>query len=1115
MAEFVGTLRALLGSDNNSRGAAEKTFSDAREQQPAATVAALFHALGESSLEEPVREQAAVLLRQCLSKIQDDNSTWQKLGAQGQSDAKAKLLQLLQSEASDKVRRKIADAIQKLGCQLIEIPQDTRPNNAEAWPELMPTLMPIVVDTSRPDGLRADTLLAVKELLDSIWPVMVANINQTLGVLQTCFSSNSPAVMGRTSELLCELLDKLDKKEERSKFAPLLEELCRVIRALADSPNIAPLNDLLTALQAGPSLADFLKDAFPEHVLPLLKTIATSHKEEDINRAALEAVMTIVEAKPKAYSKNTVAMQAIIEICVVFMTQLESDMAGWAAEDDEEGDDEERLIMGKEVLDRLCRCMHAHDKMAPLMELMKQAVSSLMAAGWKEQCAGLSMLATIIEFVDDEDLVQTMFGVVKSNLKSQHERVRHTAWAAVAQFAEDHAETLSSEAIAPGMLEAFLAVMDDPCERVQSRSMEAFQFYGGLVEREVLDPFVPNMMSKLGHKLQHGSIGLQRKTITYIAVLAGQMEDGFADYYAPLMPVLKQLVQSLVHKNEERTLLGKAFECISLLASTVGLEVFRSDAEVIMEAMIKATNVPDLTSNDPIMEYMMQASQRICFVMKGAFLPFLPHILPLVLKKFTLAPKEYSKETMQSIKDDEEVSLTVQQGEDGKVKVILMSTSELEDLKGAIGCVHTFVEELGKLFVDYLQQTAQALLLVFDFALDEDVRDLAFETWGLLCQCARESGQVDKVGELVQEFLKRMLPKFEQVGATGSVAEAQGIDSAALKTAANGVTACLRKAGPGVLSGEQLNHICQVALKALHVSLQLRDAEEEANRRNQKNDEEEEMVDDEELEEATKFRLALCEMVGALAVHHGDLFMEHCLNPSMQLVTKFIQPSVRWEDRRLALFVICDILEHLKEKAVPAWPHFMEQLLQDVAHQSTALRQPACYAVSLAAQVKAFAQFAPSAATTLSQVISQTRQAGKKKSQREAQACADNALSALVEILTTHQQAVAGAEGQLWSVWLNALPIQVDEVEGVKNHRTLLNLVKAEHPQVIGESGGNLPQVLSILVDVYKSNTVDEETSKGIAQLVVQLGPQRLEGIASQLKEKHRKKLLRIHKEGQ
>jgi len=225
--------------------------------------------------------------------------------------------------------------------------------------------------------------------------------------------------------------------------------------------------------------------------------------------------------------------------------------------------------------------------------------------------------------------------------------------------------------------------------------------------------------------------------------------------------------------------------------------------------------------------------------------------------------------------------------------------------------------------------------------------------------------------------------------------------------------------------------------------------------------------------------------------------------------------GVAVEDRRLGIFVACDMLKHLGPRVTAQWPQFMPQMLQDVFHPNTDLRQTACYGVSLAAMDPAFSPFAQATSTNLVQVITEARSKGKKKSENPAQACADNALSALVEILRCHQQVVGQAEAQLWSVWLQGLPCQEDNEEGQKNHKILLELIQAQKREVIGDGGANFPQVLSILVEVYKTNMVDESTSKGIGQLVLQVGAERLEQAASNFKDQAKRKLQRILREAQ
>eukprot|EP00419_Tripos_fusus_P044624 CAMPEP_0172831868 /NCGR_PEP_ID=MMETSP1075-20121228/23274_1 /TAXON_ID=2916 /ORGANISM="Ceratium fusus, Strain PA161109" /LENGTH=62 /DNA_ID=CAMNT_0013674397 /DNA_START=1 /DNA_END=185 /DNA_ORIENTATION=+ len=62
--------------------------------------------------------------------------------------------------------------------------------------------------------------------------------------------------------------------------------------------------------------------------------------------------------------------------------------------------------------------------------------------------------------------------------------------------------------------------------------------------------------------------------------------------------------------------------------------------------------------------------------MKADFLPFVPHILPGILEKFQLAPKELNDQTRKNLDGGEgdELNMTLIQGTDGEVKVLVMST---------------------------------------------------------------------------------------------------------------------------------------------------------------------------------------------------------------------------------------------------------------------------------------------------------------------------------------------------------------------------------------------------------------------------------------------------------
>mmetsp|Transcript_3840 Transcript_3840/g.8948 ORF Transcript_3840/g.8948 Transcript_3840/m.8948 type:complete len:174 (+) Transcript_3840:1415-1936(+) len=139
--------------------------------------------------------------------------------------------------------------------------------------------------------------------------------------------------------------------------------------------------------------------------------------------------------------------------------------------------------------------------------------------------------------------------------------------------------------------------------------------------------------------------------------------------------------------------------------------------------MVLAAEEKGLTSDDPVHEYVMAAAERICSTLRGAFLPFLPRLLPAVLGKLSLSPKEVD-EGQAKLEEDDDVEISVVQGASGEAKIMVMQVSELEDLQHAIECLHTFVEKLGKGYAPFVVTTAQALLPTFEFSMSEEVRDL-------------------------------------------------------------------------------------------------------------------------------------------------------------------------------------------------------------------------------------------------------------------------------------------------------------------------------------------------------------------------------------------------------
>jgi len=292
-----------------------------------------------------------------------------------------------------------------------------------------------------------------------------------------------------------------------------------------------------------------------------------------------------------------------------------------------------------------------------------------------------------------------------------------------------------------------------------------------------------------------------------------------------------------------------------------------------------------------------------------------------------------------------------------------------------------------------------------------------------------------------------------------------------------------RKSWGQHLQPEQVNSLVQLTVNSLTRSFERREAENMVKAKNKAAGKDNDEEDDGTQDEDENLRIGLAEVAGALMKTHPDAFMKCGLEPYLNLVGT-LQKSQEKADRKLILFIACDFLDHLGVRAVVHWQKFLPLVIEDILCPDAERRQPACYAVSLAAREAAFAPLAVETAQKLQQVVTQSRGRAKKKSEKPAQACADNALSGLVMILLTHKDVIGPLLAELWGVWLQGLPCQQDEEEGIRNHKNLLKFVMEERAEVLGQGASNFPKVLGILVDQYKTPMVDDETNSGIQKLV-------------------------------
>uniref|UniRef100_A0A7S1RN32 Importin subunit beta-1/Transportin-1-like TPR repeats domain-containing protein n=1 Tax=Alexandrium catenella TaxID=2925 RepID=A0A7S1RN32_ALECA len=729
-------------------------------------------------------------------------------------------------------------------------------------------------------------------------------------------------------------------------------------------------------------------------------------------------------------------------------------------------------------------------------------------------------IAQVVEHITENAWVDQCVDFIAQNLTHQHPRVRFSAFVAVGQVAFDHVPHVQETHHAL-LLPAIVVGIKDVYIRVAAEAVNAFTSLADELDCEDLEPFMEDLLTGMFLRLGQGETkAMQESCLSGIAAVAQLMEEDFLPYYSSVVPALKQIIANATSE-KDRSLRGKAFECVSLVGSVVGKETFAEDAHEVMKVMAQMVQ-SGFAADDPQQESVRDASGKIAEALGKDFKPYVSALLPVLFQTLKNRPTEVDPNDMPDDYDSDDehpdMSLTVVDG-----KVLGLKTSVIEEMGDCLGLIRVFISSLEEEFCEFLPPTCQNMLPLLDLQLSEALQAKAFRTWEALVECARNG--VDRgcisaatLQELVTVFLEKT------IGALRDSAASQKPDESALQAKVVGVSGVIRKAGNGILTGDGVKNIASIAgqlLSSIQVSKDQESSTEDAmhRRKGRASSEDDEDEDDEEGAAATpqSLRFALADVAGALMHTSGDAFAEVALPTFMQFVQSLLKEGASDHDRGLAFYITDDVVNYLGLKSVPYWNGFMTLALQGMSDKDATVREYAASTIGNAAQQQIFAQMAPAAASQLVKLLQKNgerhrRRKAVKAEAKQAALAVDAAIRALGDIGEHHTAALGEHAGKVWGMWLSNLPLKYDEEAGQRTSAQLLRLMSQGHPAVT--SAEQLPQVVTILAEVYKTKFSSTEIDKNIFAALASIGEAPLKQIGSGLQEKVQRKIEHILHDG-
>ncbi|UIZ28484.1 hypothetical protein KXD40_009310 [Peronospora effusa] len=854
--------------------------------------------------------------------------------------------------------------------------------------------------------------------------------------------------------------------------------------------------------------AAFFKSNLRDFVETMVQIADAPRDENDENeipdgcrQLAMEFLVSLAEQAParcRRLAKN-MFVQTVYPVAFKMMLELH-DIDTWDVancEDEQsagrQGIDQEisNFDVGSEALERLVAALGAKRSLPTCFALIQEYAAR--SDNWVSRHAALVGLCQILDALDNDNL-DAIVRHLLAQTNDPHPRVCCTAVDVIGQLSVDQApqfqEAYHSQALT--VLAHYLKDFNKP--RLQAHAATALRQFIDMCPPDLLTPYLDKMLHQLFALLQHSQAMapganqvptqaftatrvVQEQAITAISSVATVAGASFTNYYAAVMPPLQQILMNCLQESVQAattppavmkpqsnapssfTLGGITLECLSLIGQAVGREVFSRDAPSILKVMAEMQATPSIVGNELIRTYLLQAWARCCTCLGHDFAPYLPLVMPTLLEAATQqAEFEMDPSTLSSDDDDDESGGSTD-SEDIQLaqvndKCLSIRTSILEEKATACQLLAGMVTDLEDAFFPYAEQVTQVLAPLLTECVHADIRASAIRAMPALVKCVAIStaapGSKDHNGAAIKQMVDFALGRL--VNALTSEPDVDLVVSIM-----QSMTSCLRNARELHVTLElneaQLRELVHGFLVVLGDSFQRRalqrgrDSSDDMESGETEEDDDDEALQSSEsqvTEQEVQFVLAEC--IGTLAKIHGDGFFPVFMALLWDKVAALAAPGCLLDDRRLALFVVDDVLEHCSGIAMRHLNVFLPVLISALHEvNEPGLVQAAAFGIGVCASQggKAFAPHANECLELLSKIVIHPQ--AHSLEQRNA---TDNAVAALGKFCEFQADAIDATV--LFPQWLELLPLRGDLEESLAVSRRLCRYVTDEHPLVMG-----------------------------------------------------------------
>lgn len=1013
----------------------------------------LLKIISERTMARDVLQLCAVLLRRMFFASYD--SIEEVITPEILEQIKNQILLLLKNPQDASLLKKMCEVAAELAKRLID------ERNQNHWPELLKFMFECV---NSQDLVLKECALNLLALVPGIFGNELERYLEVIRqMLYHCLTDNNLNLDIRTAAVKATSAFILHHETDKKVYQHLSDCAVPMIHLIVTTISLDG-EHCDTILKAVTDIAEkcpqFLRARTEDLIQLCLEALRGADIVDTRKHLCIEIVISLAENAPQTIRKRgTPYLGQLVSHLLLMMTTIEEDPEWGNVDVIEEDDFESNNVIGETSLDRLA-CSVGGKTILPLV--LETISTMLQNPDWRHRFAAMMAVSAVGEGCHDQMLpmLPKIVSGILPFLSDAHPRVRYAACNALGQMASDFAPDFQ-EKFHNVVVPSLLTLLDDQMNpRVQAHAGAALVNFFEECPPKIVAIYLEQSAAKLevlinmkiNELMSKGTKLVLEQAVVTLASLADSAQEYFERYYDKFVPCLKAIIK-MATTDELKILRGKAIECISLIGLAVGRDRFCADASEVMDMLLRTqTGEEQLAEDDPQLAYMISAWARICKILGSQFEPYLPYVMPPVLKAASYQIQ------MQILDDDD--TLVEKDWSRITLDQVGIKTSGLEDKATALQMLVCYARELKQNFANYVEDVVKVVVPELKFLFHDGVRTAAAEILPYLLESAKARGK-----EYVNGMWKYIFPELMHAIETETEREVLSELMASLDT-------CITDLGREFISDDQLEAI----VKALDEHLKqyfVRCEERSEKRKDEDYDEGVEETLVEEDDEDVFILSKVADVVHACFSVCKDYFLRY-FDSIVHHFVKLAGSDRAWTEQHWAICVMDDVIEHGGPRCEKYKDFFIPLLVSGVQSTYPEIRQASAYGWGVLARFGGpnFASVFSACVTILVQMI----QAPDAREVPNINAT-ENAIAAITKILQYNSSQVNVNE--LLPIWFSWLPVWEDEEELPHVYGFLLSLIEHNHPIIMGENNSNLPRIVYIFMEVLARNAITLSSEVG------------------------------------